>query len=209
MRSVVSKKSGKGLSDGVTSEVATFFDVLPGHADELRAAARRFTEAVRDLDPAVGIRTGLRDTRHVIFDNGFRLLWCASFEGEWDAWVDDGLFLIGAGHFLDWLRHTAQGEGFVAAVASAAGVEKFDSDPDVEEATRNSSAQLKGILQSVQVQAAAYFNPLDALTLPQVVMAQRLDRVVRQVLSNPFMGEALQHPALEPLFRRINYTEAR
>jgi hypothetical protein len=193
----------------VTSEVATFFDVLPGRADELRAATRRFTEAVRDLDPAVGIRTGLRDTRHVIFDDGFRLLWCASFEGEWDAWVDDGLFLIGVEHFLGWLRHTAQGAGFVAAVASAAGVEKFDGAPDVEEATRNSSTQLKTILQSVQVQAAAYFNPLDALTLPQIVMAQRLDRVVRQVLGNPFVADALQHPALRPLLRRISSTEAR
>jgi hypothetical protein len=203
MRSAVCKQSGKGLSDGVTSEVATFFDVLPGHQEELRAAARRFTEAVRNLDPGVGIRTGLRDTRHVIFDNGLRLLWCASFEGEWDAWVDDGLSLIGVDHFLDWLGHTAQGEGFVASVAPADGVEKFGNDPDVEEATRKNSTKLKATLQSAQAQAAAYFNPLGALTLPQIVEAQRLDRAARQVLGSPFVGDALQHPALESLFRRI------
>ncbi|MCW2930458.1 MAG: hypothetical protein JWM19_1420 [Actinomycetia bacterium] len=158
MRSAVCKQSGKGLGDGVASEVTAFFDVLPGHQEELRAAARRFTEAIRNLDPAIGIRTGLRDTRHVIFDDGRRLLWCASFEGEWDKWVDDGLFLIGAERFLDWLRHTAQGEGLVASVAS-----------------------LTAILQSVQAQAAAYFDPLGALTLPQIVAAQRLFRRISSV----------------------------
>jgi hypothetical protein len=178
MRSAVSKQSGKGLGDGVTSEVTAFFDVLPGHQEELRAAARRFTEAIRNLDPAIGIRTGLRDTRHVIFDDGLRLLWCASFEGESGEWVDDGLFLIGVEHFLDWLRHTAQGEGLVALVASAAG---FDNDTDVEEATRKSGIQLTAILQSGQAQAAAYFDPLGALTLPQIVAAQRLFRRISSV----------------------------
>jgi len=204
MRSAVCKQSEKGPGDGVTSEVAAFFDVRPGHQEELRAAVQRFTEAIRNLDPAIGIRTELRDTRHVIFDDGLRLLWCASFEGEWAAWVDDGLFLIGVGHFLDWLRHTAQGEGFVASVAPAGRAERFDNDPYVEEATRESSAQLKAILQSVQARAAAYFDPLAALTLPQIVQAQHLDRVVRQVLGNPFAGEALKHPALERLSRRIS-----
>jgi hypothetical protein len=185
MRSAVGKQPEECLADGAASEVAAFFDVLPGHQEELCAAARRFTEAIRNLDPSTGIRTGLRDTRHVIFDNGFRLLWCASFEGRWDAWVDDGLFLIGAGYFLDWLRHTAQGEG-------------------VEAVSREASTELKAILLSVQAQATAYFDPLGALTLPQIVRAQNLDRSVRQVLGNPSAGEALRSPALEPLLRRIN-----
>jgi len=185
MRSAVGKQSEKGLADGAASEVAAFFDVLPGHQEELGAAARRFTEAIRNLDPSIGIRTGVRDTRHVIFDNGFRLLWCASFEGRWDAWIDDGLFLIGADYFLDWLRHTAQGEG-------------------VEAAGRQTSAQLKAILLSVQAQATAYFDPLGALTLTQIVRAQHLDRIVRQVLGNPSVGEELRGPALEPLLRQIS-----
>jgi len=195
MRSVVCKQPGRGLSDGVTSEVAAFFDVLPGHAGELRAAARRFTEAIRDLDPAIGLRAGLRDTRHVIFDDGFRLLWCASLEGDWDAWAEDGLFLVGADRFVDWLRHTAQGEE-LAAPAGRPG--------DGSGATQ-ASARLSAVLRSAQAQAAAYFSPLSTLTLPQIVEAQRLDRVVRQALGNPFVEEALQHPALEPLFRRIGH----
>ncbi len=42
MTSTINKKSGQGLSDGVVSELATFWEVLPGHEDELRAATERF-----------------------------------------------------------------------------------------------------------------------------------------------------------------------
>lgn len=201
MTSAVSKKSGKGLSDGVTSELAAYFDVLPGHDEELRAAVRRFTEAVRDLDPETGTRTGLRDTRHVIFDNGRRLLWCTTFENDWDAYIDACLLLIGIQPFLDWMRHTLQGRA-LAWVTPALGVENGGkSGPEVEEILRTST-RLKAILQSVQTQAAAYFNPLGPLTLPQIVTAQRLHRTFRQVLGNPAAEEVLKHPALQPLLRQ-------
>jgi len=39
-------RSGKGLSDGVVSELATFFTVKPGHEEELRATVRRLTAKV-------------------------------------------------------------------------------------------------------------------------------------------------------------------
>lgn len=201
MTSAVSKKSGKGLSDGVISELAAYFDVLPGHDEELRAAVRRFTEAVRDLDPETGIRTGLRDTRHVIFDDGRRLLWCTTFENDWDAYIDACLLLIGIEPFLDWMRHTLQGRA-LAWVTPALGVENGGkSGPEVEEILRTST-RLKAILQSVQTQAAAYFNPLGPLTLPQIVTAQRLHRTFRQVLGNPAAEEVLKHPALQPLLRQ-------
>ena len=68
------KKSGMGLSDGVVSELATFWDVLPGHEDELRAATERFAATLRSIDRAKNLSTGLRDQRHVIFDNGTRMI---------------------------------------------------------------------------------------------------------------------------------------
>ena len=46
MTSTTNVKSGRGLSDGVVSELATYWEVLPGHEDELRAATQRFA-AVR------------------------------------------------------------------------------------------------------------------------------------------------------------------
>ena len=89
MTSAVTTKSGKGLSDGVVSELATYWNVLPGHEDELRAAAQRFADTLRGIDFDANIHTGLRDQRHVIFDNGQRLMWATTFENEWDPYFDD------------------------------------------------------------------------------------------------------------------------
>jgi hypothetical protein len=36
VESAVSKKSGKGLRDGVISEPTTYWDVRPGHEEQLR-----------------------------------------------------------------------------------------------------------------------------------------------------------------------------
>ncbi len=44
MAAGVTKKSGKGLRDGVISELTTYWAVQPGHEEELRAAVGRFAE---------------------------------------------------------------------------------------------------------------------------------------------------------------------
>ena len=199
MTTALSKKSGKGVTDGVISEMAGFWDVLPGHEEELAAATQRMAEAVRGLDPETSIRTGLRDTRHVIFDDGRRLLWATTFETEWDAYVDDAVLLIGMGVFLDWLQHTVQGQDIVSW-AKESGADKFaKGDPEWEALMKQATAQLKAILQSVQRPASAYFNALSALTLPQFSQDQRLEKAFQQVLDDPAAVEALQHPALKPL----------
>jgi hypothetical protein len=206
MRSGVSKRSGKGrsgkgLRDGVISELAACFDVLPGHEEELRSAVRRFTEVVRDLDPDEGIRTGLRGTRHVIFDDGRRLLWCTTFEIDWDDFVDEAVALIGIEPFRDWIRHTRQGRS-LAWGTEAWGLDGGGGGDAEVEGSMRAAARLKTVLQSVQTQAAAYFDPLGALTLPQIVEAHRLDRTLRRVLDNPAAEEVLKHPALQPLLRQ-------
>lgn len=205
MSSADSRTSGEGLNEGVISELAAYFDVLPGHEEELRAAVRRFTEVVRELDPEDGIRIGLRDTRHLILDGGRRLLWCTTFEREWDSHIEDALLIIGAEHFLDWMRHTAQGAAYLSCAppADVAG-KSGKNEPGTEATVLESSAQLKAILQSVQTQAAAQFNPLGPLTLPQIVRAHRVERALRQVLDNPAAEEVLRHPALQPLLRQAS-----
>lgn len=205
MASADSRTSGEGLNEGVISELAAYLDVLPGHEEELRAAARRFTEVVRELDPEDGIRIGLRDTRHLILDGGRRLLWCTTFEGEWDAHIEDAVLIIGAEHFLDWMRHTAQGTEFLACAPPADGAGKSGrNEPGAEVTVPKSCAQIKAILQSVRTQAAAQFNPLGPLTLPQIIRAHRLERAFRQVLDNPAAEEVLRHPALQPLLRQAS-----
>jgi hypothetical protein len=201
MTMAVTKRSGKGLRDGVISELAAYFDIRPGHDEKLRAAVRRFTEVVRGLDPETGIRTGLRDTRHVIFDDGRRLLWCTTFENDWETFVDEAVAIIGIGPFLDWMRHTRQGRRLAWAMPSYRLEKTGRSIPEAEEAIRTGS-ELKAILHSVQTGAAAYFDPLGSLTLPQIIKAHRLESAFRRVLANPAAEEVLTHPALRPLARQ-------
>src|SRR6476469_5456531 len=107
MTSAVTTKSGKGLSYGVVSELATYWEVLPGHEDELRAATARFADVLAEVPLEKNIHTGRRDQPHVICDSGTRLMWATTCESEWDPYVED-FMLIGIEHCLDWMEHTAE-----------------------------------------------------------------------------------------------------
>jgi hypothetical protein len=195
----INNKSGKGLSDGVVSELATYWDVLPGHEDALRAATQRFADTLRQVDRDKNIHTGLRDERHVIFDNGQRLMWATTFENEWDPYFED-FIQIGLEHFVDWMQHTAQYTDVNAWIESSGGVGSFDtSRPDIEAHVKATVGGLKAVVQSVQSPATGYFNNLGAWTMPQIVRAQRVQEAFQQVLDDPAAAEALQHPALKPL----------
>jgi hypothetical protein len=196
---MTSVKSGKGLSDGLVSELATFWNVLPGHEDELRAATQRFADVLRNVPSEKNLNTGLRDSRHVIFDNGQRLMWATTFENDWDPYFDD-FIQIGLEHFVDWMQHTAQYTDVSAWLESSGGLEKFRLDnPNIESQMKRTVGGLKAIVQSVQSPATGYFNQLSAWTMPQIVKAQRLQETFQQVLDDPAAEEALQHPALKPL----------
>ena len=202
MTTTTNVKSGRGLSDGLVSELATYWNVLPGHEDELRAATARFADTLRQVPFERNIHTGLRDSRHVIFDNGQRLMWATTFENEWDPYFDD-FVLIGIQHFVDWMQHTAQGTDVSAWIESSGGVEKFNPDsPEIEAQVKRTVGGLKAIVQSVQSPATGYFNQLKTWTMPQIVKAQRLQEAFQQVLDDPGAGEALQHPALKPLLEQ-------
>ncbi|MEU2423492.1 hypothetical protein ABZ619_21135 [Streptomyces sp. NPDC007851] len=201
MTAVLTKKAGKGRTDGVVSELATYFHIKEGHEEEVRAAVQRFVAELRRQDPAQTIKTGLRDTRHVVFDGGRMLLWATTFETEWDPYVDDAILTVGFEHFADWLQHTTEWDELFAWVEEAGGMSALtDMDrPDFEDNVRSSTARLKKILQDGQEQAASYFNPLGTLTMPQIVKAQNLNTAFQDVLDDPAAEEALAHPALKPL----------
>ena len=109
MTITLSKKAGKGSNDRVISEMATFFTVIPGKAEELRAACERFAATALKGDPKVIQKSGLRDTRHVLFDNDQRLLWATTFETEWDPYIDDAVVVMGFRAFVDWMQYTVEG----------------------------------------------------------------------------------------------------
>src|SRR5689334_18233320 len=79
-----------GVSDGPTSEFSLFFRVKDGHAEKLR-------DDLRSLQNYPGYRPGehnmaigtIHEARFVLFDDDTRLLFATSFDGPWDAYMDD------------------------------------------------------------------------------------------------------------------------
>ena len=79
-----------GVRAGSASEFSLFFRVLPGHAEALR-------EDLTTLQNAPGYRPGdydlpiasIHEARFVLFDDDTRLLFATSFDGSWDAYMED------------------------------------------------------------------------------------------------------------------------
>ena len=201
---VYDKKSGKGIRDGVVSELTAFFGVKPGHAAELKAAVERFADALRTIDPNATQRTGLRDSRHVLFDNDTRLLWTTTFETDWDPYLDDALMIVGVDRFIDWMQHTTEAELLGTWLRAAGGADALRQaqaqalDGSGSTPPPGSSA-LKRIIQSVQLPGTAYFSALATEMIPEIRKAARVEQAFQQVLDAPNAAEALQHPALAPL----------
>ncbi|MFE2467794.1 hypothetical protein [Streptomyces mirabilis] len=203
MTASITKKAGKGRTEGVVSELATYFHVKPGHEQEVAAACQRMCEALRQGDIAATIKTGLRDSRHVVFDNGTRLLWATTFETEWDPYIDDAFLTVGFEHFVDWMQHTTEWDTKIAPwIERSGGLEALTGDKTregFEEHILANMAGMKQILQDGQQQAAAYVNPVGSLTMPEIAKAHQINAAFQEVLDNPAAEEALQHPALKPL----------
>jgi hypothetical protein len=197
----ITVKSGKGISDGVVSELTVFFGVQPGHEEQLRAACQRFTDGLHAARPESHLETGLREWKHVIFDNGQRLMLVTSFDTDWDPYVDDAVSNIGVERWIDWMQHTVEAEQLAAALGGT-GRSSERSSAELEQAVAAGSARLKQVLQAAQVPATTYFNALADLTMSEVRKAQRVEQAFQQVLDDPQAATALQQPALGPLLEQ-------
>ena len=196
------KKSGKGLRDGLVSELFTIWDVKPGHEAELRAACERLATTLKNAPVELNIRTGLRDERHVIFDGGTRMVWFTTFETDWDPYVEDAIVSIGIDNFTDWLQHTTAADEWQAWIRESGGREKLgtaDGDVEHEKTLRMSTAGLKKFLTDHQVPAAGYYNAMSYMTHVEASKAKRVNEAFQQALDTPGAAEALQNPALTPL----------
>jgi hypothetical protein len=165
-----------GLSVGPTSEFSLFFRVIPGHGEALRAALRDLqdTPGYRPGDYHVAIGT-IHEARFVLFDEDTRLVFVTSFDGPWDAYMED-FFTSGPtlGLFDVIFRHTEGYEGL----------------PD--------RAALRSFILGAQQTAGAYARNYGG-TVKEIRKAQRVNEAFQQVLDQPGAAEALQHPALRPL----------
>jgi hypothetical protein len=165
-----------GVSVGPTSEFSLFFHVRPGHGDALR-------EALRTLQDHPGYRPGeynmaiatIHEARFVLFDDDTRLLFATSFDGPWDAYMED---FFTSGPTLELFDAVFQ------------HVDGYEGLPDV--------AAVKAFVLSAQVMAAAYARNYGG-TVKEIRKAERVNKAFQRVLDDPEAGEALQHPALQPL----------
>jgi hypothetical protein len=165
-----------GLSVGPTSEFSLFFRVKPGQGESLRTALRELqdTPGYRPGDHNVAIAT-IHEARFVLFDDDTRLAFATSFDGPWDAYMDD---------FFQ------SGPTLALFDAIFKHVEGYDGLPDL--------AAVKAFVLGAQVTAAAYQRNYGG-TVKEIRKALRVNEAFQRVLDDPAAGEALQHPALKPL----------
>src|SRR4051794_34926455 len=165
-----------GLMVGPTSEFSLFFRVKPGQAESLRAALRDLQETpgYRPGDYNVAIRT-IHEARFVLFDEDTRLAFVTSFDGPWDAYMED-FFTSGPtlALFDVIFRH----------------VDGYDGLPDV--------AAVRAFVLGAQQTAAAYARNYGG-TVKEIRKAQRVNTAFQKVLDHPQAAELLQHPAMQPL----------
>jgi hypothetical protein len=165
-----------GITVGPTSEFSLFFRVKPGRAAELR-------DALQALQGHPGYRPGdyhmpitsIHEARFVLFDDDTRLLFATSFDGPWDAYMDD-FFNTGAtlSLFDETFKH----------------VEGYEGLPDM--------AALKAFILGAQQTAVAYARNYGG-TVKETRKAQRVNAAFQAVLDDPAAAVALAHPALKPL----------
>jgi hypothetical protein len=165
-----------GLSVGSTSEFSLFFRVKAGEGENLRTALRDLQETpgYRPGDYGIAIAT-IHEARFVLFDDDTRLAFITSFDGPWDAYMDD-FFTSGPtlALFDAIFRH----------------VEGYEGLPDL--------AAVRAFVLDAQVTAAAYARNYGG-TVKEIRKALRVNDAFQRVLDDPEAGEALQHPALKPL----------
>jgi hypothetical protein len=165
-----------GLSVGPTSEFSLFFRVKAGEGENLRTALRDLQETpgYRPGDYGIAIAT-IHEARFVLFDDDTRLAFFTSFDGPWDAYMDD-FFTSGPtlALFDAVFRH----------------VEGYEGLPDL--------AAVRAFVLDAQVTAAAYARNYGG-TVKEIRKALRVNDAFQRVLDDPEAGEALQHPALKPL----------
>jgi hypothetical protein len=176
MTTAATGTSRPGLTVGPTSEFSLFFHVVPGRGEAVRAALRDLqdTPGYRPGDYGMAIAT-IHEARFVLFDDDTRLAFVTSFDGPWDAYMED-FFTSGPtlALFDVIFRHTEGYEGLADGTA------------------------LRSFVLGAQQTAAAYARNYGG-TVKEIRKARRVYEAFQKVLDDPDAAEALQHPALRPL----------
>jgi len=162
-----------GLKVGARTEFLVIADVIPGHEDALRQVLAEHVDNPRTQEAVDQIGT-LHEARFVLLDGDKRLMFCSSFDGSWDDYIDD-------------FAATAIGEDFDLTWGHVEGY------PGVK------SPNVKDWFMAHAVQAGNFIAAYPEPTVKQVWRALALQETFQQVLDTPGAAEALRHPALKPL----------
>jgi hypothetical protein len=176
MATPASETSRPGVQAGPTTEFTLFFHVKPGQGPSLREAlqALQDTPGYRPGDHNMAIAT-IHEARFALFDDDTRLLFATSFDGPWDAYMEDFFTSGPTLQLFDVIfRH----------------VEGYEGLPDL--------AAVKAFVLGAEETSAAYARNYGG-TVKEIRKAQRVNAAFQRVLDDPAAAEALQHPVLAPL----------
>lgn len=162
-----------GLQLGVITEFTLFTKVESGHEQALRAVFEgvRTDPSLREAVQQIGT---LHEARFVLFDNDTRLLFCSSFDGDWDTYIDDFATTRIADLFDAVFSHV---EGYPGC--------------------RNPNA--KDWFMANALEASAYSCAYPSATVKTIWKALAVNRAFETVLDDPAAEQPLQAPALKPL----------
>src|SRR3954464_5018552 len=154
--------SRPGVKVGPTREFSLFFRVKPGDGGLLRAGLGDLqgTPGYRPGDYGMAI-TSIHEARFVLFDDDTRLAFVTSFDGSWDAYMED---FFTSGPTLDLFNVIFE------------YVEGYDGLPDL--------TALKGFVLGAEQTAASYARNYGG-TVKEIRKAQRVSAAFQQVLDDP------------------------
>ncbi|MCX4613099.1 MULTISPECIES: hypothetical protein [Streptomyces] len=154
------------------SEFTIFAEIKPGHADALRKDLATLSGGKDDERARAALHEigTLHEGRHVIFDNDTRFMFCSSFDGSWDTYIDD-------------FAKTVMGDRFSTIFAHCEGFPGIH-DPGV-----------KDWFVARQEPAGLFITSCPDLTMQQIWKDQRVDEAFEEVLDTPEFRAALENPA--------------
>ncbi|HLG75645.1 MAG TPA: hypothetical protein VKX46_04485 [Ktedonobacteraceae bacterium] len=166
----------KGLRDGVMTEFTIFTKVKSGHEKAVRETIVQHSQNPRRREAIQEIGT-LHEARFVLFDNDTRLLFCSSFDGTWDKYIDDFAATYIANLFDSAFSHC---EGYPGI-----------KDPGIKD----------WFMANAQ-EAVNYICAYPDATVKEIWKSLAVEKAYQKVLDNPAAEQALQAPALKPLLEQ-------
>jgi hypothetical protein len=165
-----------GLKAGVITEFTVYTNVKPGHEKAVRETIERTTHDPRRAEAVKEIGT-LHEARFVLFDDDTRLMFCSSFDGSWDKYIDDFATTYIAKVFDTVFSHC---EGYPGL-----------TDPSIKDWFMKNARE-----------AVAFICAYPDASVKEIWNALAVQKAFQEVLDNPAAEQALKAPVLKPLLEQ-------